>query len=59
MLNIYYRQKTELNFSILGANNRVFIVHIIVSRAQINHITREYSGHSQQSNLVLLERTLN
>ena len=39
MHNMYIiGKKTELKLSLLGANNRNLIVHIIVSGAQLNHI---------------------
>ena len=39
MHNMYIiGKKAGLNFSLLRANNRSFILHIIVSGAQINHI---------------------
>ena len=49
MHNMYIIGKIGVKISVLGANNRNYIVHIIVSGAQTNYIFREYSQHSQQN----------
>ena len=54
MHNMYIIGKKNQNgvkLFVLEVNNRNFIVHIIVSGAQINHIFLEYSRHISHSTM--------